>query len=71
MTDTRMEIEKLTNEELDSLIIFINQEKRNREKEKREKLIDEFKKAWENLVHNGIDILWDEEALHWDELTFD
>ena len=78
MTDVRMksyiteEIENLTDEELNSLINSLNQMKIIREKEKREKLIDEFKKAWENLHNSGIDILIDEgdTYLCWSDLTF-
>ena len=65
------EIENLTNEELDNLINSLNQIKIDRERKKREKLIGEFKKAWDNLNQNGIDILVDDDYIYWSNITFD
>ena len=65
------EIENLTNEELDNLINSLNQIKIDRERKKREKLIGEFKKAWDNLNQNGIDILVDDDYIYWSDITFD
>ena len=65
------EIENLTNEELDNLINSLNQIKINRKNEKREKLIGEFKKAWDNLNKNGIDVIVDDTYIYWSDLTFE
>lgn len=65
------EIENLTDKELDSLINSLNQVKINRKNKKREKLIGEFKEAWDNLNKNGIDILVDDDYIYWGNITFD
>lgn len=72
-----IELENMTDEELNALNTLIDSIKKKRDDEKRTTLVNNFKKAYEALLNNGYDIIYcnDEydEAINlvnWDCFTF-
>ena len=80
MTDNRVErivnqLAELTPEEEDFIIAKIHDARDRRLEKKRRELIDNFEKAWNDLINFGIEICYtecgDETWLQWPNISFD
>ena len=58
-----MDITRMTDEELQKLIREGSAEIRKREKEKEDKAIEQFLKAWENVTNEGLGVYWEGEEI--------
>lgn len=58
-----MDITKMTDEELQKLVREGSAEIRKREKEKEDKAIEQFLKAWENVTNEGLGVYWEGEEI--------
>ena len=58
-----MDFTKMTDEELQKFIKEGSAEIRKREKEKEDKAIEQFFKAWENVTNEGLGVYWDGEEI--------
>lgn len=63
-----MDFTKLTDEELQNLVGQGNDELRRRTKEKEDRVIEQFYKAWKNLTDEGLTVFYDERELFFDEI---
>ena len=66
MTDSRLEriigqLADFDEQELDIIVKKINKEREERRQAKIKKLIENFEKAWEDLINAGIDICYYDE----------
>ena len=62
------DLTQLTNEELSELQNKIYFEKQNRAKERQKKLIDTFKRAWNDIEEEGFNIHVDGEDIYFDDI---
>ena len=58
-----MDITRMTDEELQKLVREGSAEIRKREKEKEDKAIEQFLKAWENVTNEGLGVYWEGEEI--------
>ena len=58
-----MDFTKITDEELQNFIREGNAEILKREKEKEDKAIKQFLKAWENVTNEELGVYWDGEEI--------
>jgi len=58
-----MDITKMTDEELQKLVKEGSAEIHKREKEKEDKAIEQFLKAWENVTNEGLGVYWEGEEI--------
>lgn len=73
------DLTQLTNEELSDLQNLIYFERQNRAKERQKKLVDAFRRAWDDLEKEGIEIWFtgneytteEDFQLKFDEIYFD